>query len=599
MAFSIISPLLQVLDDNANSLSGGKVYIYEPGTTTPKDSYPTSADADAATDPNANPVVLNAGGRAQIWGVNGESYKVVITTSADVTIATVDDIGGGDAESIDFEQAGTGVVVRSVRDKLMDTVSVFDFMTASQKSDVRAGTALVDVSTAVQTAVDEISDAGGGVLSFPHGSFSMEAGFSVLSNNVVLRGEGFGASILKFRTTGAGITLGALADPIFRWGIEGLQIRDEDGTGTIGVDLAGAREGAIVNSRIIGAGGNGWTEYGLKLGGDVTNGGWTNRFDRMHVMLINGDGVYLQNQINAAIFNGCLFTTVDGDLIRINVATGCKFIGCQFEGADVAIHVAGKTGEAGDGRALGLGVSNCYFELSGPGTTGKRALLVDEADSVTTVCYDLSFTDNYVFGSLDADYAVESAASGTRGVISGNSFNGFVTGGVLSSGVSDRLLVIGDPARPNFDGSGSALPLFVDTSGSGISTAITVGQEKGTTAGRPTAGLMTGQQYYDATLKRPVWYNGSAWVDPQGTISGGTTYDPVNLVDGAGVTTTVPATGAALGDFAEASFSNALQGITLTAWVSAADTVSVRFQNETGGDLDLASGTLRVRVRPK
>jgi hypothetical protein len=40
-----------------------------------------------------------------------------------------------------------------------------------------------------------------------------------------------------------------------------------------------------------------------------------------------------------------------------------------------------------------------------------------------------------------------------------------------------------------------------------------------------------------------------------------------------------------------------LQGITLTAWVSAADTVSARFQNETGGALDVASGTLRIRVR--
>jgi hypothetical protein len=75
------------------------------------------------------------------------------------------------------------------------------------------------------------------------------------------------------------------------------------------------------------------------------------------------------------------------------------------------------------------------------------------------------------------------------------------------------------------------------------------------------------------------------------------TYDPPSLLDGAGVTTTVALTNAALGDFAEASFSRDLQGITVTAWVSVADTVSVRFQNETGGPIDLASGTLRARVR--
>lgn len=56
------------------------------------------------------------------------------------------------------------------------------------------------------------------------------------------------------------------------------------------------------------------------------------------------------------------------------------------------------------------------------------------------------------------------------------------------------------------------------------------------------------------------------------------------------------ATVAALGDVAVASFSLDLQGITVTAWVSAANTVSVRFQNESGGALDLGSGTLRAVV---
>jgi hypothetical protein len=80
-------------------------------------------------------------------------------------------------------------------------------------------------------------------------------------------------------------------------------------------------------------------------------------------------------------------------------------------------------------------------------------------------------------------------------------------------------------------------------------------------------------------------------------LEGSATYDPPSLADGAGVTTTVTVTGAALGDYVPAvSFSQNLNGITVTAWVSAANTVSVRFQNESGGTLDLASGTLRVRV---
>ena len=79
-------------------------------------------------------------------------------------------------------------------------------------------------------------------------------------------------------------------------------------------------------------------------------------------------------------------------------------------------------------------------------------------------------------------------------------------------------------------------------------------------------------------------------------LSGSATYNPSSLADGAGETTTVTVTGAALGDYASAAFSLDLQGITLTAWVSASNTVSVRFQNESGGVLDLASGTLVARV---
>jgi hypothetical protein len=97
-----------------------------------------------------------------------------------------------------------------------------------------------------------------------------------------------------------------------------------------------------------------------------------------------------------------------------------------------------------------------------------------------------------------------------------------------------------------------------------------------------------------ATLAQWSW-KGSAWalIAPW-LLEASVTYDPPSLAAGVSVTTTLTATGAALGDFAHASFSLDLQGITLTAWVSAADTVSVRRQNGTAGAIDLANGTLPV-----
>jgi hypothetical protein len=79
-------------------------------------------------------------------------------------------------------------------------------------------------------------------------------------------------------------------------------------------------------------------------------------------------------------------------------------------------------------------------------------------------------------------------------------------------------------------------------------------------------------------------------------LTGSATFDPPSLADGAGTSTTVTVTGAALGDVALVSFSLSTQGITVTANVTAINTVTVRFQNETGGVIDLASGTLGVMI---
>jgi hypothetical protein len=59
---------------------------------------------------------------------------------------------------------------------------------------------------------------------------------------------------------------------------------------------------------------------------------------------------------------------------------------------------------------------------------------------------------------------------------------------------------------------------------------------------------------------------------------------------------TVP--GAKLGDFAFVSFSIDVSDLELSAQVTAADTVTVSLSNNTGGTIDLGSGTLRVKVVP-
>lgn len=75
------------------------------------------------------------------------------------------------------------------------------------------------------------------------------------------------------------------------------------------------------------------------------------------------------------------------------------------------------------------------------------------------------------------------------------------------------------------------------------------------------------------------------------------TFNPGSLVDGAGETSGAQTvTGAEFGDFVLVSAPYDLQGITVTPYVSAANAIKVRVQNESAATVDLASGTWRALV---
>ena len=75
------------------------------------------------------------------------------------------------------------------------------------------------------------------------------------------------------------------------------------------------------------------------------------------------------------------------------------------------------------------------------------------------------------------------------------------------------------------------------------------------------------------------------------------TLNASSLADGAGETNTIAVPGVKLGDIVlNVSMGVDVSGITITPYVSAADVVSIRFQNESGGTLDLASTTVKCVV---
>lgn len=82
----------QFFNNDGTVLAGGKLNTYIAGTSTPKTTYTTFAGNIA----HANPIVLDSAGRVpggEIW-LTETPYKFVLNTSANVLIATYDNISG-------------------------------------------------------------------------------------------------------------------------------------------------------------------------------------------------------------------------------------------------------------------------------------------------------------------------------------------------------------------------------------------------------------------------------------------------------------------------------------------------------------------------
>ncbi|MCK5601645.1 hypothetical protein KAR91_07250 [Candidatus Pacearchaeota archaeon] len=82
-------------------------------------------------------------------------------------------------------------------------------------------------------------------------------------------------------------------------------------------------------------------------------------------------------------------------------------------------------------------------------------------------------------------------------------------------------------------------------------------------------------------------------------LTGSATWNPGAIGDGNEEAKEVTVTGAALGDFAKASFSLDVADLVLDAQVTAANTVTCILANNTGASVNLLSGTVYVKVDPR
>jgi hypothetical protein len=104
MAGSISLSLSQQFDAQGRPLSGGKLYFFQAGTSTPQNSYQDVALSLV----NANPITLDASGRVPTFYLADGQIKIRLTDQAGVTILAVDNLlvigpssGAGSPPSVD------------------------------------------------------------------------------------------------------------------------------------------------------------------------------------------------------------------------------------------------------------------------------------------------------------------------------------------------------------------------------------------------------------------------------------------------------------------------------------------------------------------
>ena len=230
----ILSPLAgagwQFFDDNGATLTGGLLYTYAAGTTTPLTSYTDSTGATA----NTNPIVLDSAGRVagEVWLTTGSNYKFVLKTSAGVTIWTNDNIAGVPASSItslrlngatsgyvDLQTvpiagantitfpAATGTVLLDPNTAFTGTTT---FQTISATQDINGRTFNASGSITIGSY---LYGSGTGQFKIPAGTTAQRAGSftgigSITGTTLALSSVASGAAYVGATITGTGVTAG-------------------------------------------------------------------------------------------------------------------------------------------------------------------------------------------------------------------------------------------------------------------------------------------------------------------------------------------------------------------------------------------------------
>lgn len=624
---SPITTILQFFSEQGLVANGYKVYVYAAGTTTPVTTY---TDSTLGTQ-NSNPITLETNGRlpAAVWVAPGLRHKLVFKTASGATVpnGTIDNLlpvgevnfaitAGEVAASVTPTNYGylPGDISRygAAIDGTTDDYLAFNkaLLANGYVYSSRAGTCLIGTPIAMQDNT-ELSLAGLKLIAKVQDWASTGVVRTVSKSNCVIRGGwidgqkasnstgrvfgidirgGTNVRVQNVRVTncpaltsagqqgGDGIYVGidgsnvpeqvVISGCILDGNVrQGMSVVEGDGitiTGNHFINTSGSDPGAGLDLE---ADDPGSTLRNISVTGNLFDGGYYGVIattGAKHVAITGN--TFRGNRYHDVFLGDCDYVTITGNTI---ISTGKvlspgSLVYMQSANNIVCANnvLQGSGTDAEEAAGISIRDAN-YVRVAGNiiRLTRTQGVLVGNSDITT------AFTDVDIDGNMFVD-CVDSASTGTAVIaVSGNN-----TGPIGPSRVMIRNNHIFDSRS-----AGNEADYAIS-----ISTNI-------------TAAIRSGYRMEGNTVSGPALNMVNATYPP---LSNALTWNPGNLADGAGETSSsITVTGAVLGDTVQVFPPYDLQAILCTGYVSAADTVAIRLQNETGGPIDLANGSWLVRVQ--
>lgn len=183
------------------------------------------------------------------------------------------------------------------------------------------------------------------------------------------------------------------------------------------------------------------------------------------------------------------------------VCNGNKFIGCCLEGLKRNVTVISGQKNIFEGLRIESHILEWYYNFN-------KQTSQDSADNIVISGYNGGGKDIPVMiHSQSPSYTTDSYKGNNIYLGSGYSvLNGSGKVTYLQAGSNENFF--------NWDGNNQIL--YVNGKVSAYFTQSGFACINSTSTNRPTTGLRAGVMYFDTTLGKPIWYNGSAWIDATG-----------------------------------------------------------------------------------